>query len=184
MRVRQSNQQNQARIDPSGVRKLIRRILSVSGCPDAELSVLWVDDAIIRDLNRRWRGRNRATDVLSFPMREGRFAEIADHLLGDVVISLETVLRRAGARRTSADRIVAQLLLHGVLHLLGYDHIGNARRRARMRAEEGRILKIVSGDVKGLRVRPTGSSGNRGPLSRSSSRRMAAARAPRSVRNA
>ncbi len=114
----------------------------------------WVDDAAIRALNLRWLGRDRATDVLSFPMREGRFAESAGALLGDVVISLETALRMARRRRASADRIVAHLLVHGVLHLLGHDHVGSARKRAAMRAEERRLLRRAAALVPALGVTP------------------------------
>jgi probable rRNA maturation factor len=82
--------------------------------------VVWVDDEAMRALNRRWRGRDRTTDVLSFSMREGRGADLADGVLGDVVVSLET----------------------------------GARRRARMRAEERRILRRLAGVAPVLRVRP------------------------------
>jgi probable rRNA maturation factor len=116
--------------------------------------VVWVDDEAMRALNRRWRGRDRTTDVLSFSMREGRGADLADGVLGDVVVSLETALRTARRRRTSPDRVVAHLLVHGVLHLLGHDHLGSARRRARMRAEERRILRRLAGVAPVLRVRP------------------------------
>jgi len=116
--------------------------------------VAWVDDEAIRALNRRWLGRDRATDVLSFPMREGRFADDAGALLGDVVISLETALRMARRRRVSADRIVAHLLVHGVLHLLGHDHVGSARRRTAMRAEERRLLRRAGALVPAIKLMP------------------------------
>ena len=116
--------------------------------------MVWVDDAGIRPLNRAWLGRDRATDVLSFPLREGPFAQAAGPLLGDVVVSLETALRIARRRRTSPDRIVAHLLVHGLLHLLGYDHVGDARRRARMRAAERSLLRRTAREIPGLRVRP------------------------------
>lgn len=114
----------------------------------------WVDDEAIRALNSRWLGRDRATDVLSFPMREGPFAESAGALLGDVVVSLETALRMARRRRASPDRIVAHLLVHGVLHLLGHDHVGNAARRNAMRAEERRLLRRAAALVPALGVTP------------------------------
>jgi probable rRNA maturation factor len=120
--------------------------------------VVWVDDAAMRALNRQWRGRDRTTDVLSFPMREGRYADIAGEVLGDVVVSLENALRAARRRRASPDRRVAHLLVHGVLHLLGHDHLGSAQRRARMRAEEQRILRRVAGAAPALHLRPAASS--------------------------
>ena len=129
--------------------------LNASGCPDAELSVVWTDDAGIRPLNRRWLGRDRATDVLSFPMGEGAaFADTSGALLGDVVVSLESALRIARRRSTSPDRIVAHLLAHGLLHLLGHDHVGSARRRALMRATERALLRRAAREIPGLRVVP------------------------------
>ncbi len=115
--------------------------------------MVWVDDAAMRALNRQWRGRDRTTNVLSFPMREGRYADVAGEVLGDVVVSLENALRAARRRRASPDRRVAHLLVHGVLHLLGHDHLGSARRRDRMRAEERRILRRVAGVAPALRLR-------------------------------
>ncbi len=115
--------------------------------------MVWVDDAAMRALNRQWRGRDRTTDVLSFPMREGRYADVAGEVLGDVVVSLENALRAARRRRASPARRVAHLLVHGVLHLLGHDHLGSARSRDRMRAEERRILRRVAGVAPALRLR-------------------------------
>jgi len=120
--------------------------------------VAWVDDAAIRALNRKWLGRDRATDVLSFSMREGRFADPAGDLLGDVVISLQCALRLARRRKIPINRVVAHLLVHGVLHLLGHEHVGNARRRAIMRREERRLLKRASAFIPAIGVVPLSTS--------------------------
>ncbi len=97
--------------------------------PQGELSVLVVDDAAIRRLNRTWRGKDQATDVLSFEQdrRTG--------LLGDVVISLDTARRQAleGGRPLSQE--LARLLVHGLLHLAGHDHLESAEARRMARAE-------------------------------------------------
>lgn len=126
----------------------------------------WVDDAAIRALNRKWLGRDRATDVLSFSMREGRFAEPAGELLGDVVISLQSALRLARRRKIPINRVVAHLLVHGLLHLLGHEHVGNARQRAAMRREERRLLKRASSFIPALGVVPL-SAAQRSTLGRS-----------------
>lgn len=96
-----------------------------------ELSILLTDDAGIQPLNAQWRSVDSATDVLSFPMEEGP-------VLGDVVISLETAARRADPPRWLLDDELAFLLLHGVLHLLGHDHI-EPQERASMEAAEQRL---------------------------------------------
>jgi len=90
-------------------------------------------------LNRYYRGKTGPTDVLSFPMREGSFASLSPDLLGDVVISTETAERQARASgRSLRDELVA-LLIHGILHLLGYDHQtpSEARRMKRLERRYG-----------------------------------------------
>jgi probable rRNA maturation factor len=97
-----------------------------------ELSIALVADREIRALNRRWRGKDQATDVLSFPLQEPR-------ALGDVVISLETARRQAREGGWSLAAELRRLLAHGILHCRGYDHEdpGDARRMA---AAERRLL--------------------------------------------
>ncbi|MBO8141428.1 MAG: rRNA maturation RNase YbeY [Firmicutes bacterium] len=118
----------------------------------AEVSVTFVDDSAIRELNRDYRGKDAATDVLSFPLWEPddirliredprRFPE-RPLPLGDVVISLETAARQAEEYGHSLGREVAFLCVHGVLHLLGYDHEDDAGRHL-MRAREESILSAA-----------------------------------------
>lgn len=90
-----------------------------------ELSVALVDDAQMRALNRRYRRRDRTTDVLAFPQGE-------HGLVGDVVLSVETIARRSGLR---AERDLGRCLVHGILHLTGWEHHTATARRA-MRSRE------------------------------------------------
>jgi probable rRNA maturation factor len=101
------------------LRARARAYLAALGRADAELSILLVTDRRIRALNREWRAKDEATDVLSFPISEppGFGA-----LLGDVVISLDTAARRARAEKRPPGRELDRYLAHGILHLLGYDH--------------------------------------------------------------
>lgn len=97
------------------------RVLAAFDLPGAELSVLLTDDATIQPLNARWRGKDRPTDVLSFSQLEGE--AIGQHeVLGDVVISLQTATRQAAERGHDTAQEVRVLLVHGICHLLGYDH--------------------------------------------------------------
>jgi probable rRNA maturation factor len=96
------------------------------------LSVLLTDDAAMRELNRRYRGADEATDVLAFPQDGGG-------LLGDVVISVETAQRQAAERGHSLDREVGLLLAHGVLHLLGWED-GEPAERRRMLARGRQVV--------------------------------------------
>lgn len=113
--------QASARLIPD-LEAVAAHLLRAFGLEDGELSVVLCDDAFITPLNRDWRGKDRPTDVLSFAQREGEEADPDDPVLGDVIISLETAARQAEERGHSLDHEARVLLVHGVLHLLGYDH--------------------------------------------------------------
>lgn len=112
---------------------------------DPEISLLLVDDGAIQVLNRDYRGIDRPTDVLSFAMEDERedmpefFVPEDNNILGDIVISLETAQRQAEEYGHSLEREICFLMVHGMLHLLGYDH-GEESGRREMRAKEERIL--------------------------------------------
>jgi len=127
------------------IRADARMLLETLGEPDEELTIVLVDDALIRDLNRRFRKKDRSTDVLAFAMREGRRAPGDERLLGDIVISIETATRQARQHRRSVAAELRTLVIHGVLHLLGYDHERSAAQARRMRAKE-RELGEALGD--------------------------------------
>jgi probable rRNA maturation factor len=95
-------------------------------------------------LNARYRGVDRPTDVLAFAMREGPFAQFHPHLLGDVVISAETALRQARTHRRTLAEELTHLLIHGTLHLLGYDHEVSSAEARLMRAKERALWKLVA----------------------------------------
>jgi probable rRNA maturation factor len=113
-----------------------RRLLRGLRLGRAELSILLVSDREMRTLNRRWRGRDRATDVLSFPQDDGRGA-----ILGDVVISVDTARRQAAEQGTPLRRETGRLLIHGLLHLLGYDHERSAGEALRMQRRERTLAR-------------------------------------------
>ena len=121
-----------------------RRLLRALDEAQAELTVSLVDDAAMRWLNRDYRGKDRPTDVLAFAMREGARAPGDEAVLGDVVISLDAAARQARQRGVPAADEVRTLLIHGVLHLLGYDHERSAPEARRMKAMERRLLGCVS----------------------------------------
>ena len=115
------------------------------------VSVTFVSDRLIRQFNREYRGIDRATDVLSFPMAEGGNLEDAfdgeSYQLGDVVLSLEHARAQAELYGHSMDREVAFLCVHSCLHLLGYDHeLGEAEDRD-MRQRQRDIMKILGLEV-------------------------------------
>jgi len=108
-----------------------------------ELSIALTDDSEIRELNRVFRHRNRATDVLAFAMREGEPLPHSQEILGDVVISVETARRQAGRHRRTLEAEVCMLLAHGLLHLVGYDH-KSERDAAVMTAATRRLCRAAT----------------------------------------
>ncbi|MCP4870928.1 MAG: rRNA maturation RNase YbeY [Proteobacteria bacterium] len=113
-------------------RALLRLVAQRPECDDfegpLELSVVLMDDATIRPLNKQWRNKDEATDVLSFPLEEGP-------ILGDVVISVETARRRLNDEWNLGDELLF-LLIHGVLHLLGHDHLEGDEQAVMEAAEQ------------------------------------------------
>ena len=99
-----------------------RNILFFLGCGNQELSVLLTDDKKIRELNKKYRGQDQTTDVLSFPQNEREENEPNYHLMGDVVISTVTAKRQASQHGLSLEEEIVLLLIHGILHLLGFNH--------------------------------------------------------------
>ncbi|THB76134.1 MAG: rRNA maturation RNase YbeY [Desulfobacteraceae bacterium] len=109
-------------VDTSRVHKKIEQILNALEYDGSEISVVIMDNAGIAALNRQYRDIEGPTNVLSFPMQEGDFADITPGLLGDVVLSAEYAQTEAQEAGITLDERVSQLLIHGILHLIGYDH--------------------------------------------------------------
>jgi probable rRNA maturation factor len=113
------------------------------GFVKAELSLAFVDDAEMRLLNATYRQINEPTDVLAFAMTEGRFSEVNPQLLGDVVISAETAAFRAQQAGRPLSEELNALLVHGILHLLGYDHDRSPADARIMRAKERALRRLI-----------------------------------------
>ena len=132
-------------MDPVRIRRGIRRILRGLGYPKAELSLLFTDDEGITKLNRRYLKRDGPTNVLAFPMTDAAHPEVETSMLGDIVISLDAAARDAQEWGESLEGTVDRLLIHGLLHLLGYEHEGSAQEAKRMEEETERLLTMVAG---------------------------------------
>ena len=120
-----------------------RALLEALGQAGAELSLALVDDVTGAELNQRFRGRTGPTDVLSFPLREGPHARYRGALIGDVVIALGVARRQADAHGLALEAECVRLLIHGVLHLLGYDHVRPAEARQMQAKERALWRKLV-----------------------------------------
>lgn len=127
------------------VRRLVatlERLLAEAGEAGSSVSLTLVRDPAMRELNREHRGKDAPTDVLSFPLDPEPHAG-AERMLGDIVVSVDTALRQAADYDAPLEREVERLLIHGVLHLLGHDHL-QPDERARMEAEERRLAAAIN----------------------------------------
>jgi probable rRNA maturation factor len=117
-------------------------------CPDdSELSIVITDDEQIREINRDYLDRDRPTNVISFAMQEGEGGGLQPGLLGDVVISAETAARDAAEAGLPFESELFFLLLHGILHLLGFDHERGSEEDARIMEEKEReVFAIIESE--------------------------------------
>lgn len=140
---------------PAGLYSASRKVLSLLGLAEAELSILLVDDKKMRQLNFAYRGADKTTDVLSFPQisekweigneklnkRKKMIKSSTSHfLLGDVVINLQAAKRQASEHGLSLTEEIRWLLVHGILHLMGYDHEKSKYAGRKMRTKEKELL--------------------------------------------
>ena len=116
-----NDEQREHSIDCALLESQGESILLFLGCENQELSVLLANDRKIRTLNKQYRGQDRATDVLSFSQNEEE-DNPNSHLMGDVVISTVTAKRQAAEHGLTVEEEIVLLLIHGILHLLGFDH--------------------------------------------------------------
>ncbi len=113
------------------------------GFLEAELSLLFVNDLQIQALNRKHLRRDKPTNVLAFPMREGEFSTLHPHLLGDLVISVETARRQSNRFGLDDTEMVTLLMVHGVLHLIGYEHEGTKKGAREMTLKQKELFECV-----------------------------------------
>lgn len=134
------NSQKAVNVPPGDVTALAEFVLAQQGASEKEVSVLFVGDPEIRELNANYRSCNSPTDVLAFPMNAP--GDDAPHtpLLGDVVVSTERALDYAARRRLDPAEELSLYLVHGILHLTGYDDV-NSRDRGQMRKREKELLE-------------------------------------------
>lgn len=140
-----NNRQRRQRFKSLQLKKVAARILNALGCPDeTELSVSIVGDRSIRIINREYLAKDRPTNVISFSLQEGDCGGVNPHALGDVLISAETAAREAEEGGMPFFERLSFLLLHGILHLCGYDHERSGEVEAqKMRQKEQQLFRIL-----------------------------------------
>lgn len=146
MEVLIDNRQSRHKISLKKTKQKVQVILDALDCPDGEISILIVDDPQIEKLNQQYLNREGPTNVIAFAMREGEFSDLSPHLLGDVVISTDTAAQEAQIAATSVERRFSELLVHGILHLMGFDH-DTSEKNARIMEDKSReLIELISND--------------------------------------
>ena len=143
MEVLTDNRQRKYEISLEKIKQEAQVILNALDCPDGELSILLVDDSQIETLNKEYLNRSGPTNVIAFPMQEGEFSNISPHLIGDVVISLETAEKEGRMAGISMENRFTQLLVHGILHLFGYDHEKTEHESLLMEKKSDELLDLI-----------------------------------------
>lgn len=143
MEVLIENRQNRHKLSRQKIQTTARRILNALGYPDAQLSILIVDDTQITEFNLAYLNHAGPTNVISFPMQEGQFSDISPDLLGDVVISADSAHREAVEAEMALTERFNQLLIHGILHLAGYDHVNSEEEAAVMERKSNELIKLI-----------------------------------------
>lgn len=134
------------RIARAGLNRFVKAVLKGEGRPRAAVGLCLSDDAHLHALDRDFRGKNRPTDVLSFPA-EPLPGEPADDYLGDIVISMERAQAQAPRFSATFEEEIARLVVHGVLHLLGYDHHASADSRKMKARERIHLAELERGSI-------------------------------------
>lgn len=144
LRVHLSRLAGPLEVDPLGVKRFARAVLRGEGLTDGGLTLVLTDDAAVRELNARFREKDRATDVLSFPLHEEGEGGL---YLGDVIISTERARAQAPRFHNDEESELARLIAHGILHVLGYDHHRPADGRKMKAAERRALAAFVPGTL-------------------------------------
>ena len=116
------NRQRRRKIKANQWQEFASRALKAIETDNRDATIVFVSDAAMKKLNRQFRGKNYATDVLSFPARAEKFEEENEASLGEIVISIERAAAQAKENGLTLAKEIQQLILHGLLHLAGYDH--------------------------------------------------------------
>jgi len=144
MAIRIINRQKKIKLNLKRIRHSLVNILRELECSERELNILFTDDPGIQVMNHQYLGKDKPTNVISFSGNDGVFHE-SENILGDIVISVETALKDGIKGGLSIDHEIDYLMIHGILHLLGYDHVTTRIEARRMAAKERELFYILNG---------------------------------------
>ena len=144
MRVLLDNQQDSQPLNLKRLERIGLFLLNELNLTDAELSIVFVSDGAIAELNATYRNKTGPTNVLSFSMQEGEYAHLRQNMLGDIILSVDTILREANEFNVSFEKRLIFLLIHGLLHLIGFDHETNDADAEKMEQQtQNLFLKVT-----------------------------------------
>ena len=144
MKIQIENNQNKIKIDKRKIRSTTIKLLKHLDCADKEISLSFVNDETIQQLNNQYLHKDKPTNVLSFSLQEGEFNNINPHVLGDIVISLDTAQKDASKSGLSLEQEIDFLIIHGLLHLLGYNHEKTTKEETKkMQRKEKDLFRLL-----------------------------------------
>lgn len=143
MQILITDDQKECIINCKKLEAQIKKILISLKCKEKEISILLADDTKMRALNKQYRDEDCSTDVLSFPQNDCEEEVLSSHLLGDVVISTATAKRQSIKHKLSLDEEIALLIIHGILHLLGYDHENSNEEAIHMKKKTRELFGLI-----------------------------------------
>lgn len=148
MKIQIENRQTKIKIDRRKIRGNVRRLLKIMDCANKELCLSFVNDKAIQQLNKNYLQKDNSTNVLSFSLQEGEYGNINPNLLGDIVISAETAQRDSAIGNFSLSEEIDFLIIHGLLHLLGFNHENATKAQtAKMRMKEKELFQKITSQL-------------------------------------
>ena len=145
MKIQIENKQTKIEIQRRKIRSTVLKLLNIMDCTNKELSISFVDDKTIQQLNNHYLQRDHSTNVLSFSLQEGEYGNINPNILGDIVISAETAQRDAAKGDLSLSEEIDLLIIHGLLHLLGFNHENTTKAQTtKMQIKERELFGMLS----------------------------------------
>jgi len=145
MKIQIDNRQKRIKIDKRRIRIEVNNLLKLMDCANKEISITFVDNETIQRINKQYLSKDRPTNVISFSLQEGEFGNINPEILGDVIISVDTAYQDAKKGNLSFDEEILFLIIHGLLHLLGYNHENTSKVNSlKMKKKEKELFRLLN----------------------------------------
>ncbi|HQM44436.1 MAG: rRNA maturation RNase YbeY [Syntrophaceae bacterium] len=145
MTIQIENRQKRVKIEKRKIRQDVTKLMKLLNCADMEVSISLVSDEEIQRINQQYLFKDRPTNVISFSLQEGEYGGVNPRVLGDIVISVDTALRDAEKGSLTFENEITFLIIHGLLHLMGYNHENTSRANARkMKMKENELFELMT----------------------------------------